>query len=273
MTLSSVIGMGWSSILLRNRGTKACLEQINEAFPGSLPNKELVQRVFHRLGNLGFAQDNTLLATCLGNDRVANATNASEEFVKEFVKFYGENYAMGGLGGFPWRASEAFQSMAPQIRVIGNALLVFAPRVEVDNDGKLGLGASTDTLMAAYHKVAETKNNDDSRSHALEASFTTVHDQAEYAQLCDALLPYTQRLEDSPEPIEELVYACYDAQKDLITDIVERGCGSTNATEAQVAVLGGIQISTPSKRCTDYFIPLSLEMYNGQGEKTKDLWL
>ena len=89
--------------------------------------------------------------------------------------------------------------------------------------------------------------------------------------LVNALLPYAERLDQSPEPNVELPYALYDAQKEMITSLVQGAASVANAT-AQMAVLGGIQIQTPPG-VTDYFIPLSFEMYNSKGEKTEDLTL
>jgi hypothetical protein len=203
---------------------------------------------------------------------------------------------MGGLGGFPWTADTVFESMIPQIRVIGNALLVFGPRFEVDDQGQLRPGVDTDVVLAAYTKILsdETPNITQPMSNSIDAvsssssssstpatSTTVLPQHAQYTQLCNALRPYRDRLVQAQEqePMEELAYVCYDIQKDIITHMVQRGGTSSNNSTAsttdtvQVAVLGGIQIGTPQKRCKDYFIPLSLELYDGQGNKTNDLWL
>lgn len=267
---ATVLGTSLSTLLLRNRGTKACLDQIDEAFPGSLSNKELVHRVYEKMANEGYIEDNTILATSLGNDEMARVLG------RDFSEIYGEEYPLGGLGGFPSGGVTGFQSMASGIPVNGTALLVFAPHVGVDQDGRVGTiprrGKAKETSpcceasVAAYRHVTAIWNNE-----SLPQDPTLTPQDPQYAQLCNALKPYAERLSESPEPMVELPYACYDAQKDMITEIVKLGRAAIDKS-AQVAVLGGIQIITPP-RCTDYFIPLSFEVFDNNGEKIKELTL
>ena len=67
----------------------------------------------------------------------------------------------------------------------------------------------------------------------------------------------------------ELPYALYDAQKKLMDTIVQAGCGSV-AGEGKVAVLGGIQVNTPPGS-SDYFLPLSFEVFDNKGTMIEDL--
>jgi len=69
----------------------------------------------------------------------------------------------------------------------------------------------------------------------------------------------------------ELPYVLYDAQKELITDVVSTSAGAVSG-DGKIAVLGGIQINTPPG-IHDYYLPLSLEVYDNTGRKVDDLTL
>jgi len=69
----------------------------------------------------------------------------------------------------------------------------------------------------------------------------------------------------------ELPYALYDSQKELMTDIVSTAAGAVSG-DGKIAVLGGIQVNTPLG-IHDYFLPLSLEVYDNTGRKVDDLTL
>lgn len=272
VAVGAAIGAAAGSAALRDRGSKATLDRIDEAFPGSLTNKELVDRVSDKLGKYGYDSKSTLLCTSLCCDEIARVLEA------DFAKVYGDGCRLGGLAGFPWGGITSFTSMAAHIPDTGTALLLYAPHVGVDVAGRVGTvargagykdsatGPCCDSAVGATRHVTSVWSKD-------EESFDTPSSakDAQHVYLCDALMPYAGRLDESPEPMVELPYACYDAQKEMMTKIIEAGCGAI-AGDSRVAVLGGIQINTPSGM-TDYFLPLSFELYDNKGEKLEDLTL
>ena len=82
------------------------------------------------------------------------------------------------------------------------------------------------------------------------------------------LLPYAAHLEKASDKMVDLPYALYDAQKKMIDEIVTTGAGSV--ADGKVAVLGGIQVNTPEGQ-SDYFLPLSFEVYNNSGQLVEDM--
>uniref|UniRef100_A0A7S3KYN0 Limiting CO2-inducible protein B/C beta carbonyic anhydrase domain-containing protein n=2 Tax=Amphora coffeiformis TaxID=265554 RepID=A0A7S3KYN0_9STRA len=266
--MGAVVG----SAALRDKGSKAMLDRIDEAFPGSLTNKELVSRVSEKLAKYGYDGKTTLLCTSVCCDEITRPLES------DFAAVYRESYRMGGLAGFPWGGITAFASMVAHIPDGGSALLVYAPHVGVDAAGYVGTvtrrhGDSSqspccDAAVGASRHVVSVWTKDEPPFDAP----STPHD-AQHVYLCDALMPYAARLDESSEPMVELPYALYDAQKEIVTNIVQAGCGGTiMAAEGKVAVLGGIQINTPPGH-TDYFLPLSFELFNPKGEKLEDLTL
>jgi hypothetical protein len=62
----------------------------------------------------------------------------------------------------------------------------------------------------------------------------------------------------------ELPFAMFDAQDDLMQQIIAKGCSQV-AGQGKIALLGGIQINTPSG-VPDYFLPLRFDLLNNSGE-------
>ena len=131
-------GASLGAVFLRNHGTKAMLDRIDQAFPGSLTNAELVQRVSEKLdqalNSTAKNSDNILVCTSLCSDEI------SRPLERDFAAVYGDaHYTMGGLAGFPFGGITAFASMASHIPANGGAaLVVFGPHVGVDDGGHLG---------------------------------------------------------------------------------------------------------------------------------------
>jgi len=243
-------------------------EKIKEFFPGAITNKSLVQKVSKALKKYNYGKD-SLVATSLCPDEVNRCLEA------EFVKLYGDTFNMGGLSGFPFGGSTAFGNMASHIPQGESALIVFAPHVGVDGEGNIGTvdrrgrkngGPCCDSAIAAseyvlsVHKgIAKAK---DIPAELLDAQQSFVGSM---------LLPHAGRLDASTDIMVELPYALYDSQKELMTDIVSTAAGAVSG-DGKIAVLGGIQVNTPLG-IHDYFLPLSLEVYDNTGRKVDDLTL
>ena len=60
----------------------------------------------------------------------------------------------------------------------------------------------------------------------------------------------------------ELPYALYDAQNELMSQILAKG--ASHVESGKIALLGGIQINTPAGM-SDYFLPLRFDVFNNEG--------
>jgi hypothetical protein len=84
------------------------------------------------------------------------------------------------------------------------------------------------------------------------------------------LLPHGERLENAEEPMVELPYALFDAQDELMQQILAKGAPEVSGRGGKIALLGGIQINTP-EGISDYFLPLKFDLYNTKGHVVDDL--
>ena len=242
------------------------LRKINRLFSGAMSHKDLVYSVDRVLKDYGYGAS-SLLATSLPGDELARPLESS------LAAIYGDGYSLGGLAGFPFGGVTAFRSMASHIPDGGSCLIVFASQVGIDSEGTVGTverrgkaaggPACTASTLAAQYVADVLADRIPKASTPWECS------DAQQVFVGNLLLPYAARLEKAPEKAVELPFAVYDAQKNLMDCIVVEGCGAV-AGKGKIAVLGGIQIHTPPGR-TDYFLPLSFELFDNKGKLLRDL--
>jgi hypothetical protein len=67
----------------------------------------------------------------------------------------------------------------------------------------------------------------------------------------------------------ELPLALYDAQKEMMEEIVAKGCQEVGG-DGKIALLGGIQINTVEGE-SDYFLPLDFKVMSNKAALIKDL--
>lgn len=238
-----------------------------EAFPGALTNNELVQMIAATLDEKGYDREKTLVATSLCCDEVNRPLEA------DLAGVYTNNFWMGGLAGFPFGGAVAFGAMAAHIPDDGSCLMVYGPHVGVDSEGNVGTverrgrkngGSCCGSAVAASGYVADVLSG-----KAEKADIPDDPIAAQQAFVGDMLLPYAQRLEDADNKMAELPYALYDAQTDMVEAIISKSAGGV-AGDGLIGVLGGVQINTP-EGFSDYYLPLSFELYNNKGELIEDL--
>ena len=163
--------------------------------------------------------------------------------------------------------------MASHIPDGGSCLVVFGPHVGVDSTGKVGTverrgrangGACCGSAVAASGYVSGVHTGQASKYGPPE---TAIDAQQNFVGTM--LLPYAAHLEKAADKkMVDLPYALYDAQKKMVDEIVTTGAGSV--ADGKVAVLGGVQVNTPEGE-SDYFLPLSFEVYNNSGELVEDM--
>jgi len=240
--------------------------KVKDTFPGALSNADLIKKVSQTLESNGFSSDKTLVATSLCCDEV------NRPLELDFNEKYDTNFNMGGLAGFPFGGAVSFGAMAAHIPDGGSTLMVYGPHVGVDSTGAVGTverrgrakgGACCGSAVAASGYVASVLKGEEPATLPED-----VIDAQQYF-VGKMLLPYAEQLEEAEDKMVELPYALYGAQSELVTRIVEGG--ASGVADGEVAVLGGIQINTPPG-FTDYYMPLSFDLYNNKGEKTKALW-
>lgn len=105
-------------------------------FPGAMNSVDLDATLAKTLYDMGYTKANTLFAASTCPDEV----NYKEgELIELMSKRWGEIFQLGGLGGVPFVGKAGFGAYAHHAaEVDGKMLIVFAPHVGVEYDGKVG---------------------------------------------------------------------------------------------------------------------------------------
>jgi hypothetical protein len=240
---------------------------VEMTFPEAVTNQVLVTRITKALEPHGYVRDKTLLATSFCCDEV------NRELENDLRRLYGNNFSMGGLAGFPFGGVTSFKAMAHHVPDGGNCLVVYGPHVGVDSAGNVGFidrrGRRTcgDCCGSAAAAAAYVKSVQSGKVRRSSLPTTCIDMQQHFVG--QILLPHAQHLETARNPQKVLPLLLFQEQDKLMKEIVGQACGEV-AGEGKIALLGGVQINTPSD-CPDYFLPLTFELYNNMGEATHDL--
>jgi Limiting CO2-inducible proteins B/C beta carbonyic anhydrases len=242
------------------------VSKIMSVYPRAITNSDLVNRVTSALEKYGYGST-TLMATSLCCDEV------NRQLDRDFGKIYGEHFSMGGLAGFAFGGVTSFGAMAHHIPTGGDCLVVYGPHVGVDSDGNVGKinrrgrkssGACCGSGVAAAGYVdAVRKGKRDAAAPATNAL------DAQQTFVGNMLLPHGQRLEEAADTMAELPLAMFDAQNELMQQIVAAGCGEVGG-DGKIALLGGVQINTPDGT-PDYFLPQCFEIRDNHGRLIQNL--
>lgn len=135
---------------------------------------------------------------------------------------------------------------------------------ELDTSGNGLISQSEFSAWFGRNKPTDG-NPQDAGAH--QAKLTVDPTDAQQSFVGTMLLPHAERLEAADNKMVELPFALFDAQKGLMDHIVSAGASNV-AGKGKIAVLGGIQINTPNEgddAMEDYFLPLSMEVYDHRG--------
>jgi Limiting CO2-inducible proteins B/C beta carbonyic anhydrases len=235
-----------------------------------MPNKKLVATIARTLKKYQYKRGNTLLVTSLCSDEVNRVLE------EDFAKVYKDHFNIGGLAGFPFGGTTGFGNMAKHIPDGGSCLVVFGPHVGVSSNGFVGeverrgrdsVGPCCDQAVFASNYVHSIFRNETIPTPLPTSPFLDLDAQQNLVNRM--LLPHAARLDQAAEKMVELPFALYDAQKEMMNSIVQAACFNV-ADDGKIALLGGIQINTPTGT-SDFFLPLSLVLYDNKGCIVEDL--
>jgi len=244
------------------------IAKTHSAYPGSLRSVDLASKIYGTLVQHGFTTDSTMLATSLCCDEV------NRELEQQLGKYFGDNFSMGGLAGFPFGGVTSFGAMAKHIPDEGNCLVVYATHVGIDSNGNVGRvnrrgmaesNTCCGSAVAAHGYVKKVMAGEEAEA---PGPITSPLD-AQQTWVGSMLLRHASRLEGAPDSNVELPLALFDSQDEFMKKVVKAGCGAV-ANPGKIALVGGIQINTPAGT-PDYFLPKIFEIRNNKGELQDNL--
>ncbi len=109
---------------------------IDKYFPGNMSGFECDNKVGPALEARGFKASNTLYCNSSCLDEI---NRDPEEDITQIFQFrWGEIFPLGGLAGLPFTGRTGWNAFSSHCPKDGNIILLFAPHVGVDNEGKVG---------------------------------------------------------------------------------------------------------------------------------------
>ena len=234
-------------------------------FPTALLSGDCDSAIWKTLKERGFTPANTLFGNSICSDEI---NNRKEQLMPLMVNRWGEGFSLGGLAGLPFAGKSGFGAYLHHVPDDGKLLVLFAPHVGVDKEGRIGglqrdgqaaVSSACGAAIGAYKALQAQKATpvdpllvlENIQKEDIDTKFDPQLDQ-----IVKLLAPRLKGIEDSSDSIAFVTYQMYGIIRELITacitqtpDIFE------NANE--VAVVGGIIINR--RKGGDFFQPLSFE--------------
>lgn len=251
---------------LRNKYLEPLAEEAMLAnFPTALLSGDCDKAIWNTLKNRGFTPANTLLGHSVCSDEI---NNRKEQLIPLIVDRWGEGFALGGLAGLPFAGKSGFGAYLHHVPDEGKLLVVFAPHVGIDQEGRIGglqrdgqtaVSSACGAAIGAYKALQSQKATPQDPLLVLEnvqkEDIDTKFDP-QLDQIVKLLAPRLKGIEDSSDSIAFVTYQMYGIIRELITACITQTPDLfENASE--VAVVGGVIINR--RKGGDFFQPLSFE--------------
>ena len=244
-------------------------EAQNKYFPNALLSSDMDDAIARTLYKRGFTPQNTLFAHSVCSDEV---NNKDEQLVDVMVSRWQEGFSLGGLGGLPFAGKSGFRAYLHHVPDSGKLLVLFAPHVGIDADGRVGAlqrdgqsavskacGAAVGSYKAIQAKAEQAKKGEALPTSAVRDIPDLDNDpfDPELGIIIDLLTQRLDGLEKAEEPITFVTYQMYTIVRDLLDNCI-RDTSDVWEWATELAIVGGVMINRRSGG--DYFQPLSFEL-------------
>jgi len=248
-------------------------------FPTARLSSDVDAAVARTLAARGFNPANTLFSHSVCSDEV---NGAKEQLMPLMVDRWGEGFALGGLAGLPFAGKSGFRAYLHHVPDNGKLLVMFAPHVGVDADGRIGAlqregqsavskacGAAIGAFKAIGKQNAERAAAGGNVLAIVDDKKADAYDEfdPEIQQIVSLLRPKLEGIEKSANDVGFVTYQMYGIVRDLINACITQTPDVWEWTD-EVAVVGGIIINR--KTGGDFFQPLSFQ--SRMKDKTVDLY-
>lgn len=246
-----------------------------EAFPTALLSDALDEAVARTLAARGYTPANTLFGHSVCSDEV---NNKDEQLVSLMVKRWQEGFSLGGLGGLPFAGKSGFRAFLHHVPDKGKLLILFAPHVGIDADGRIGalqrdgqnaVSKACGAGIGAYKALMSKANAPASQNPVLEMEDGDVEFDPELKTIIPLLGSRINGVEDSSDPIAYVTYQMYAIVRELLDQCISETPDVWDWA-SEVAIVGGVMINR--RVGGDAFQPLSFEARRPNGKPTIDLY-
>lgn len=233
-----------------------------QLFPTAMLSSDLDGVLAAALRARGYTPANTLFAHSVCSDEV---NNKDEQLVDLLVSRWGEGFSLGGLAGVPFAGRSGFRAFLHHVPDSGRLLVLFAPHVGIDADGRVGalqrdgqasVSKACGAAVGAYKAIASKQR----AAAAAAATVLSITDKdndpfdPQLETIVELLTPRLQGIDAAPDPIAFVTYQMYAIVRDKLNSCIA-GVDDVWDYASEVTVLGGVMINRHVGG--DFFQPLS----------------
>jgi len=262
-------------VLTNPRDAEAALKTF---FPGALDSITMDRKVAEVLFKRGYTSANTLFASSMCPDEVNHEPGDVVDLMKSR---WGEKFELGGLAGLPFVGKSGFTAYAHHVPDGGKLLVLFAPHVGINFDGKVGklqrlnqksLSTACGAAIGAYNGIMKEalakKKVGDSSAVAVPKPKTRNDFDGQIEYIKAKLQPLLQGIEAAPDEIAFVTYQMYAIVRQFLIDQVLTADVWRDAGE--LCVVGGIMVNLGDGN--DRFVPLFFQAREGEKGDVIDLY-
>lgn len=257
----------WGQRTFRNLYLEPRAEKAQQfAFPTALISSDLDEAVARTLSTRGYTAANTLFAHSTCSDEV---NSVDEQLIDLMTSRWREGFALGGLGGLPFAGSSGFRAYLHHVPDKGRLLILFAPHVGIDADGRIGAlqrdgqssvskacGAGIGAYKALLARGRGASPTPPSTVLDLADKDKDAPFDPELATIVKLLGSRMDGVESASDPIAFVTYQLYGIIKELVDSCIT-GTDDVWEYASEVAIVGGVMVNR--RVGGDFFQPLSFE--------------
>ena len=240
--------------------SKLTQNAIKTNFPNAMKNRDVEQKTFEVLHNLGFTYENTLFADSSCPDEI---NHNGDDITSMFMHRWGEMFPLSGLAGLPFAGQTGWGAFSSHCPKDGNIVICFAPHVGIDCNGTVGKvhrnGIENTTTacgaaVGAYNAVAGNQDPNQFKNgyadHQMDCIKHLVADRV-------------KNIKGADNEMATLAFQMYEIISEFLDNIIDMKWGGQNS---KIAIVGGIMINSDGAR-TDRFLPLKFELVHKSGAR------
>jgi len=206
--------------------------------------------------------------------------NKDEQLIDLMVSRWQEGFALGGLGGLPFAGKTGFRAFLHHVPDRGRLLVLFAPHVGIDADGRIGalqrdgqaaVSKACGAGIGAYKALSAKAKTAAAPPAVVDIGPNDNNDpfDPELGTIIKELGPRIKGIEQASDPIAFVTYQMYAVVRELVDDVI---ANTDDVWEwaTEVSIVGGLMINR--RVGGDFFQPLSFEVRRPKGQSTVDLY-
>ena len=171
-------------------------------------------------------------------------------------------FPLGGLGGLPFTGKTGWGAFSSHCPDNGNIVVLFAPHVGVDANGKVGAISRDGQACGSSACGAAIGAYGAAKGGAINGTFPSGYSDHQMDCIKHLIVPHVDAIKSSDNEMATLAYKMFEIQQEFLEQILNSKWMGKNS---KLTLIGGIQINMDGE-FTGKFLPLTFEVRNKDGQ-------